>query len=449
MYPDRTAAEEILREAEQCNPGPWGDHSRTAAHCAGQIAIRAGMDPDKAYVLGLLHDIGRKFGKRHLGHVPDGYRYMMRLGYDDCARICITHSFQVQRFDDYIGNTDTSPEETALVKRILYGTVYDDYDRLIQLCDSFAGASGVLRIEERLEDVQSRYGGEPAIWERKTEAVLRLKKYFEMKMGQELYAAVDKEHFRPGQTKQEKGMICFLTSAHDLPGHDRLNPANGFTDILKKYYPSRCRALYICSDPDRPDSTDRYSAILKAAFEHSGFFFERFRTLDGRNAANAPELIADCDLILLAGGSVAKQNRFFRAIGLRELIRSFTGIVIGISAGSMNSAEIVYAQPELAGEATDPGFDRFPTGLGLTKVNLLPHYTEVKDDVVDGLRVFEDIAYPDSMGRTFYAIPDGTFLFINGGTEELRGEAWIIRDGKIRRISEEGDTIPLQIPRQR
>ena len=29
MYPDRDKAEEILREAESCNPGPWGNHSRT------------------------------------------------------------------------------------------------------------------------------------------------------------------------------------------------------------------------------------------------------------------------------------------------------------------------------------------------------------------------------------------------------------------------------------
>lgn len=26
------------------------------------------MDAEKAYILGLLHDIGRKFGTRHLGH---------------------------------------------------------------------------------------------------------------------------------------------------------------------------------------------------------------------------------------------------------------------------------------------------------------------------------------------------------------------------------------------
>ncbi|WP_081846530.1 HD domain-containing protein [Butyrivibrio sp. AE3004] len=101
-YPDRQKAEEILREAERCNPGPWGNHSRTAAYCAEKIAECSGMDKEKAYVLGLLHDIGRKFGVRHLGHVSDGYSYMMSLGYDEVARVCLTHSFNNMTTDEYI-----------------------------------------------------------------------------------------------------------------------------------------------------------------------------------------------------------------------------------------------------------------------------------------------------------------------------------------------------------
>ena len=74
--------------AEKSNPGPWGNHSRVAAHCAEKIAMECDdMDADKAYVLGLLHDIGRKFGIRHIGHVSDGYSYMMSLGYDEVAQV--------------------------------------------------------------------------------------------------------------------------------------------------------------------------------------------------------------------------------------------------------------------------------------------------------------------------------------------------------------------------
>jgi len=195
MIPSREEAERIIREAEAINPGPWGDHCRVAAHCAERIAARCeGMNPDKAYVVGLLHDIGRRFGGRHLGHVADGYSYMMSLGYDEVARICLTHSFNNQSMDGYIGKIDTTEEELALIQTELARIHMDDYDRLIQLCDALAGAEGVLDIEERMGDVKRRYGYYP---EDKWNINLDLKRYFEDKMQADLYVVVDKENYKP------------------------------------------------------------------------------------------------------------------------------------------------------------------------------------------------------------------------------------------------------------
>ena len=195
MIPSREEAERIIREAEAINPGPWGDHCRVAAHCAECIAARCeGMNPDKAYVVGLLHDIGRRFGGRHLGHVADGFSYMMSLGYDEVARICLTHSFNNQSMDGYIGKIDTTEEELALIQTELAKITMDDYDRLIQLCDALAGAEGVLDIEERMGDVKRRYGYYP---EDKWNINLELKRYFEDKMQEDLYVVVDKENYRP------------------------------------------------------------------------------------------------------------------------------------------------------------------------------------------------------------------------------------------------------------
>ncbi len=194
MYPDRGKAEEILREAEGCNPGPWGNHSRTAAHCAEKIANASGMDPKKAYVLGLLHDIGRKFGTRHMGHVSDGYSYMMSLGYDEVARVCLTHSFNNMTTDEYIGKFDTSEDELRLIQTELKKIEADDYDRLIQLCDAISGSEGVMNIEDRMNDVKSRYGSFP---QAKWDSNLELKEYFEKRMGRDLYEVVDKENYKP------------------------------------------------------------------------------------------------------------------------------------------------------------------------------------------------------------------------------------------------------------
>lgn len=237
-------------------------------------------------------------------------------------------------------------------------------------------------------------------------------------------------------------MICFLTSRTDPPGsdHTTLNPLNSFVDELRRCMPDPCRALFICSDPDSWERMDFYAATIKESFTGAGFAFESFETLDGRNEKQAAELVEDSSLIILSGGHVPTQNRFFEKIGLRELIGEFDGVVIGISAGSMNSAETVYAQPELEGEASDPAFKRFLTGLGLTKKMIIPHYQAIKDDVLDGLRVMEDVAYPDSRGREFYLLPDGSYIFIDGGREEIRGEAYLLADGNLTRISAPGES---------
>lgn len=194
MLPTREDAEKLLKEAEANNPGPWGNHSRTTAHCAEKIAQACGdLDINKAYILGLLHDIGRRFGVRHLGHISDGYKYMMSLGYDEVARVCLTHSFNNQTIDEYIGKFDTTEEELLLIKNFLCSNSFDEFDRLIQLCDALAGANGVLDIKARMEDVKKRYGFYPKA---KWDTNMALKKYFENKAGKDIYLIVEKDTFK-------------------------------------------------------------------------------------------------------------------------------------------------------------------------------------------------------------------------------------------------------------
>ncbi len=201
MLPTRKEAEALLEEAEKCNPGPWGNHSRVTAHCAEKIAEACPMlNSEKAYILGLLHDIGRKFGARHLGHVSDGYTYMMSLGFDEAARICLTHSFNNKTTDGYIGKFDTTEEEFDIIQRELNKITYDEYDRLIQLCDSLAGPEGVLDIEERMGDVKRRYGSYP---QEKWNSNLALKKHFEEQTGKDIYIVVEKDTFKPTAKGQE------------------------------------------------------------------------------------------------------------------------------------------------------------------------------------------------------------------------------------------------------
>lgn len=228
-----------------------------------------------------------------------------------------------------------------------------------------------------------------------------------------------------------------------MPDSPALNPANGFVDELRKALPNPCRAVFVASSPDDAERTERFAGEIRSGFELTGFRFDHYQVLDRRNAEQCQDLVAEADLLILSGGHVPTQNRFFQEIGLRETLKSYDGVVMGISAGTMNCEELVYAPPEEAGEAVDPNYQRFYPGLGLTKVLIFPHFQETRYEVVDGLPTLETSLLPDSMGRKIYALVDGSFLLGKDGREELSGEAYLVEDGVLTQISAEGDVLPL------
>lgn len=239
-------------------------------------------------------------------------------------------------------------------------------------------------------------------------------------------------------------MILFITSSPYIDGADRaiLNPANSFIDRLQEVLPPNPRALFICSHPDARDLTCHWGADTVAAFSLANMAFRSYAVLDGGNADDAEFLIENSDIIFLAGGHVPTQNAFFQEVGLRELLEGYAGVVMGISAGSMNSADIVYVQPEEEGESS-PEFERFAPGLGLTEVNVLPHYQKVKDNILDGLRLFEDITYPDSMGHEFFAIPDGSYFYQDDDCLLLCGKGYRLRDGILELLTEDEEVLDM------
>ncbi len=240
-------------------------------------------------------------------------------------------------------------------------------------------------------------------------------------------------------------MIAYITSSPFIDGADRaiLNNANGMVDRLRADLPPYCRCLYICSSPDRRDLNAAFGADVFLAFAEAGMPFSSYAVLDAFNVQEAPNLIENSDLIVLAGGHVPTQNDFFQEMGLAGLLEDYPGVILGISAGSMNCARIVYAQPECPGETLDPDYRRFVPGLGLTEINILPHYQKVKHDILDGQRLFEDVTYSDSYGHTFFALPDGSYFYLHDGQTTLCGEGYRIRNAILEQLTQEGDILPL------
>jgi HD domain len=190
MLPTIAEAHELLRQAGERNPGPWLDHSRVTAGAAQSIAARyPGLEPDRAYVLGLLHDLGRGAGGPgvpDVRHILDGYRLLEERGFHECARVCLTHSFPIKQVDAFASNWDCPPEEREFVQHYLDATEYTAYDQLVQLCDALALPVGPCLIEKRLVDIALRHGFNTLTLD-KWRAIFDIERKFSTSIGGSIY----------------------------------------------------------------------------------------------------------------------------------------------------------------------------------------------------------------------------------------------------------------------
>ena len=220
----------------------------------------------------------------------------------------------------------------------------------------------------------------------------------------------------------------------------RLEEGNGQLDLIKTFWKEEAKVLFITASPDDAERNSSTIRCFKDAFPMSGLSVSEILMCDRENMALVDDL-SGIDVIILTGGHVPTENVFFKELGLREKLWDFDGLVIAWSAGSMNCADTVYAGPEIPGEAVDPDFKRWITGLGLTKINIFPHFSDLRYDMLDGMRLIEDITFSDSMGHEIIAINNGSYIVCEEDGETVYGEAYRILDGKIEQICEDGKSV--------
>lgn len=186
--PSLEEANILLKEAEELNSGPWVMHSMYVAEGAKLIAEKTdNLNPEVAYILGMLHDIGRREGVHAMRHGIDGYNYAMSKGYNLVARTCLSHTaFRHNNEVVIVGKWDGTNEEYNFVKDYLSNSVETDYDKLIKLCDYLSLPSGFVLIEKRIVDIALRGGiNEHTIprWK----STFEIKNYFEENIGKSIY----------------------------------------------------------------------------------------------------------------------------------------------------------------------------------------------------------------------------------------------------------------------
>ena len=196
-YPDREEAYKLWEEGIQHRLSKeygftfeheYRFHTQGVAKAAEKIACHvSGMDAEKAFILGLLHDFGKRIGEKFEGrfHGQEGYEKMCEMGYFDVAKVCLTHTFPDKDFSD---DEFSYPMEWKVwSKQTLSNIEYDDYDYLIALCDKFFEGMSMVSIKKRVDGIVRRYN-----LDEKQKVLLckqsnKLKEYFDKKTGCNIY----------------------------------------------------------------------------------------------------------------------------------------------------------------------------------------------------------------------------------------------------------------------
>lgn len=206
---------------------------------------------------------------------------------------------------------------------------------------------------------------------------------------------------------------------------------NNFLKNMKESINNYNKFVIIASDPDNYEQNDEYLKLDVEALALSGLYFKENVILDNRNKEEIGNVLNNSSLIFLSGGDTLQQNIFFNEINLKEYIKKTAACIVGISAGAINSAKIVFNSPEDEKDLTNPTILQ---GLDLTTINVEPHFD------CDKLgKIQMDAILKESNNRVIYGIPDKSYIFNN----KIYGKCYRIYKGNIELISNDDEILDV------
>ena len=156
--PNKDKVRSMLDDAFRENPGEWIIHSHVIGKTSEKIAKELGLDPEIAYAVGCLHDIGKVYGHKDLAHMMEGYKILRFESYFYPARIALGHGFVIGEISSYHGKINVSQRDQEFIKAYLKKRNIDIYEKLLILLDNLI-KDKYLGLEER--EALRNIGGSP------------------------------------------------------------------------------------------------------------------------------------------------------------------------------------------------------------------------------------------------------------------------------------------------
>ena len=155
-----------LQEAERLlgqygGTSTWAGHCRAVARVAQKIAAAVAghhtTSPERAYIFGLLHDIGRHRTHHPVRHGLEGYRLLSGNGHEREARVCVSHLLHAL------------DPETAAAYGVLGETLPQTLEeKIIPLADFLVEGNRPTTLDARCASLRRRYAEDQGFLERLT-----------------------------------------------------------------------------------------------------------------------------------------------------------------------------------------------------------------------------------------------------------------------------------------
>ena len=200
---------------------------------------------------------------------------------------------------------------------------------------------------------------------------------------------------------------------------------NGFPHQIIKVFQhkitKRNKFAFVASEFEKlPEKTDKYFHFFLNMFADADIHFKTSYVVDGRmSASEAQKTISEADVVWLSGGDTPTQFQYFQKYGLDTVIQKHSGVIIGMSAGSINLAKTAICTLS-CGHAKQEIY----RGLGCVDISVEPHFIsgKVSNELLDLSKKY-----------TIYGLCDDSIIVYTGGIIEFYGEIYKLNGGAILR----------------
>lgn len=169
------------------------------------------------------------------------------------------------------------------------------------------------------------------------------------------------------------------------------------------------------------DKTDTYFHLFLNMLEKIGIYFKDSYVVDGRmDIADAKKAVSSADVVWLSGGDTPVQFAYLMKYGLDEIIRQHQGVIIGMSAGSINLAKTAICTLTCQHDKLE-----IYRALGCVNLSVEPHFD--RENITDELVQL-------SKKYTIYGLCDNSIVICSDGKTEFYGDIYKISNGIIEKI---------------